>query len=86
MQVKHRKPGDAGLDNLSRTYERALVYMHKMPRIWMDYLTFLSAQHRTTETRHAFDRALRALPVTQHERIWELYLTFARGCKYCRAP
>jgi len=79
-QVKNRKPGDAGLDNLSRTYERALVYMHKMPRIWLDYLTFLSAQHRTTETRHAFDRALRALPVTQHERIWELYLAFARAC------
>eukprot|EP00965_Chrysotila_dentata_P006033 197967-Pleurochrysis_carterae.AAC.3 len=25
-------------------YERALVYMHKMPRIWLDYLEFLSAQ------------------------------------------
>lgn len=29
-----------------------------------------------TKTRHTFDRALRALPVTQHDRIWELYLKF----------
>ena len=27
-----------------------------------------------------FDRALRALPITQHERVWELYLEFAKGC------
>ena len=79
-QVAYRKPGDPALDALARTYERALVYMHKMPRLWLDYLSFLSAQPLPTETRAAFDRALKALPVTQHERIWEIYLAFAKKC------
>ena len=79
-QVLHRRPGDQGIENLNRTYERALVTMHKMPRIWLDYLEFLSGQHRTTVTRQTFDRALRALPITQHEMVWALYLRFAREC------
>ena len=30
-----------------------------------------------TSTRRTFDRALRALPITQHNRIWKLYRSFA---------
>lgn len=52
--------------------------MHKMPRIWMDYCTFLTDQCKITRTRKVFDRALRALPVTQHYRIWPLYLKFVK--------
>lgn len=33
-------------------------------------------QQLITRTRKTFDRALRALPVTQHYRIWPLYLDF----------
>ena len=73
-QVKHRRPDDPAIENLNHTYERALVTMHKMPRIWLNYLEFLTGQHKLTFTRHAFDRALRALPVTQHERIWDCLL------------
>lgn len=32
-----------------------------------------------TKTRRSFDDALRALPVTQHGRIWDLYLQFAKA-------
>jgi pre-mRNA-splicing factor SYF1 len=35
-----------------------------------------------TTTRRTFDRALAALPITQHDRVWVLYLvstTVARG-------
>ena len=32
-----------------------------------------------TYTRRTFDRALRALPLTQHNRIWALYRTFANS-------
>jgi len=64
------------VDSLNSTYERALVSMHKMPRIWMEYLEFLVQQKLVTRTRRAFDRALMALPVTQHDRIWVLYLRF----------
>ncbi|PKA56207.1 hypothetical protein AXF42_Ash011136 [Apostasia shenzhenica] len=59
---------------LNNAFERALVTMHKMPRIWIMYLTSLTEQLFITTARRTFDRALRALPVTQHDRIWSLYL------------
>lgn len=40
------------------------------------YLVSLTQQKLVTRTRRAFDRALCALPVTQHDRIWEPYLVF----------
>ncbi|KAB8235081.1 hypothetical protein BDV23DRAFT_50182 [Aspergillus alliaceus] len=60
-------------------FERALILLNKMPRIWEMYLSFLLQQPLVTQTRRTFDRALRALPVTQHNRIWRLYKTFARS-------
>jgi pre-mRNA-splicing factor SYF1 len=33
-------------------------------------------QCKITRTRRVFDRAIRALPVTQHNRIWPLYIKF----------
>ena len=44
----------------------------------MDYCKFLTDQQKITVTRKAFDRALRALPFTQHSRLWPLYLRFVR--------
>jgi pre-mRNA-splicing factor SYF1 len=49
-----------------------------MPRIWIDYCQFLVDQGKIIRTRRTFDRALRALPITQHMRIWPLYLKFIR--------
>jgi pre-mRNA-splicing factor SYF1 len=60
-------------------FERSLILLNKMPRIWLDYLSFLLKQCLIGKTRRAFDRALRALPLTQHSRIWELYLPFANS-------
>ena len=62
---------------LNNTFERALITMYKMPRIWLEYLEFLTEQKFVTRARRAFDRCLMALPVTQHDRIWVLYLKFA---------
>lgn len=50
--------------------------MHKMPRIWLEYISFLQKQGFLSRTRWAFDSALKSLPITQHERIWPLYLKF----------
>lgn len=63
-------------ENLNNTFERALVTMHRMPRIWIMYLQLLTEQKLLTRTRRTFDRALCSLPVTQHDRIWEPYLQF----------
>lgn len=49
-----------------------------MPRIWIDYLQHLIATPRITKIRRVFDKALRALPITQHIRIWHLYLAWAK--------
>lgn len=55
------------------------LFSHQMPRIWLDYCQFLVSQCKITRSRRSFDRALRALPVTQHPRIWPLYLRFVRN-------
>ncbi len=129
---------DAQLLKLNGTYERALVSMHKMPRIWTDvrlagphmtsaslltclacphgaatpacgayecesqrtlrqaaraspgmsqsmrfdvlqYLEALIAQRQLQLARRTFDRALQALPITQHDRVWVLYLVRLHG-------
>ncbi|KAK0629947.1 hypothetical protein B0T17DRAFT_556258 [Bombardia bombarda] len=62
-------------------FERALILLNKMPRIWEMYLQFLMQQPLVTATRHTFDRALRALPITQHNRIWALYRPFANSAE-----
>ncbi|KAK0627696.1 hypothetical protein B0T14DRAFT_423997 [Immersiella caudata] len=62
-------------------FERALILLNKMPRIWELYLKFLMQQPLVTLTRHTFDRALRALPITQHNRIWGLYRPFANSAE-----
>lgn len=70
---------DVAYEQVNHCFERCLVHMYKMPRMWKLYLEFLMKQKIITKTRHAFDKALRALPCTQHLRwIWPLYIQFAR--------
>uniref|UniRef100_V9KGE2 Pre-mRNA-splicing factor SYF1 n=2 Tax=Callorhinchus milii TaxID=7868 RepID=V9KGE2_CALMI len=78
-QLKGRCVTDPGYEEVNNCHERALVFMHKMPRIWLDYCQFLVDQYKISRTRRTFDRALRALPVTQHYRVWPGYLRFVRA-------
>ena len=73
-------PSQSACENVNRAFERSLVFMHKMPKMWAQYCSFLCRQRPLTRTRRAFDRALRSLPLTQHDSIWGLYLPFARQC------
>ena len=68
----------SAVTSLTYTFERALVTMHKMPVIWLKYLEFLVKQRFVTKCRRAFDKALAALPITQHDRIWKPYLEFVQ--------
>ncbi|XP_014203459.1 pre-mRNA-splicing factor SYF1 [Copidosoma floridanum] len=77
-QLKGRCITDSLFEVVNNTFERALVFMHKMPRIWMDYCALMTDQGYVTRTRHVFDRALRALPITQHHRVWPLYIEFVK--------
>ncbi|XP_015122343.1 pre-mRNA-splicing factor SYF1 [Diachasma alloeum] len=75
-QLKTKCIDDKMYEDVNNDYERALVFMHKMPRIWIEYCGLVTEQCYITRTRQVFDRALRALPITQHHRIWPLYLEF----------
>lgn len=53
-----------------------------MPRLWLGYLSLFihpscPAPLSHTHARRTFDRALRTLAPSLHERIWHLYLTWA---------
>lgn len=74
LAVRGLSPEHPAQEGLTNTYERALVSMHKMPRVWLEYLEHLVGLGWVTRTRRAFDRSLMSLPITQHERIWTLYL------------
>ena len=82
FRIKHlrkRNPVRYKLEfaKVNALFERAIILLNKMPVIWEMYLSFLLRQPHVTKTRRTFDRALRALPVTQHNRIWKLYKAFA---------
>lgn len=84
LRVRHLKGKSPArrkveFQKVNALFERALVLLNKMPRIWEMYLAFLCQQPLVTFTRRTFDRALRALPLTQHQRIWVLYRPFANS-------
>ncbi|TCD61417.1 pre-mRNA-splicing factor syf1 [Steccherinum ochraceum] len=70
--------------SLVATFERALMWLPRMPRLWLLYLSIfnhpfcppiLSHSH----ARHTYDRALRTLPPSMHSRIWVRYLLWAES-------
>eukprot|EP01100_Stratorugosa_tubuloviscum_P001620 TRINITY_DN1366_c0_g5_i1.p1 TRINITY_DN1366_c0_g5~~TRINITY_DN1366_c0_g5_i1.p1 ORF type:complete len:900 (-),score=376.69 TRINITY_DN1366_c0_g5_i1:36-2699(-) len=74
----YRSPNDPIFNFINQTFEKCLFYLHKMPRIWLEYSSFLIKQKKITQTRRTFDRALQSLPLLQHDRIWKSYLNFVR--------
>ena len=79
VAIRATSPDDASRAAVTQVFERALVFMHKMPRIWLDYLDHMGTRALVTARRRAFDECLRALPITQHHRIWPRYLDFVRS-------
>jgi len=79
QQSKNLCPLDPKIESLNNAFERALVFLHKMPKIWIEYLQWRTSHPDITICRRTFDRALRALPITQHEQIWPLYLKWVRA-------
>jgi len=77
--VRGFSPIDPARKEVNHVFDRALVFMHKMPRIWIDYVKFITKQRMITQTRRTFDAALLSLPITQHHRIWPLYIAFIKS-------
>ena len=55
-QCKGRSLDDPLYEDANNAHERGLVFMHKMPRIWIDYGEFLMRQEFVTRSRRTFDR------------------------------
>ncbi|KAL9122696.1 MAG: hypothetical protein Q9187_000752 [Circinaria calcarea] len=84
LRVKHLRNKNPAVHRaeyakVNALFERALILLNKMPKIWEMYLSFLMQQPLVTSTRRTFDRALRSLPITQHNRIWAKYRPFANS-------
>lgn len=77
---KRFSPIDSVIDFTIGCFERALSTLHTMPVIWEMYCSFLARHHRVSEARRAFDRSLRCLPLTQHDRVWQPYVQYAQSC------
>eukprot|EP00915_Cephaloidophora_sp_WS-2016_P004281 GHVH01005764.1.p1 GENE.GHVH01005764.1~~GHVH01005764.1.p1 ORF type:complete len:774 (-),score=105.35 GHVH01005764.1:1154-3475(-) len=69
---------DKEFDRVNALFDRALVNLFNMPRIWIMYGEFLLHQKKVTKTRAVLDQALRLLPITLHQRIWEVYIGFLK--------
>jgi pre-mRNA-splicing factor SYF1 len=59
-------------------FECALVTLHPFPRVWIEYLNFVHTYGNLSPTklRRLANRALEALPVTQHDKIWPVLLQY----------
>jgi pre-mRNA-splicing factor SYF1 len=77
-RIRNLPPTSPAYEQVNQIFERAIIHLRKMPRVWFDYTNFLRSQGLVTKTRQTFDRALRELPVTLHSRVWELYINFAK--------
>ena len=77
-QLSAKSISDKRYDVLIGAYERSLVTMYRMPRIWLDYCALLMFLKRGTQTRNVFDRAIQNLPITQHDGIWKLYISWVK--------
>eukprot|EP00934_Nitzschia_sp_Nitz4_P000309 Nitzschia sp. Nitz4//scaffold196_size54656//45242//48010//NITZ4_006647-RA/size54656-processed-gene-0.55-mRNA-1//1//CDS//3329540450//309//frame0 len=68
--------------DIVQMWEKALVTLNKFPRVWIEYLEYAhtvattSGKMSPTKLRHLANRALEALPVTQHDKIWPVLLEY----------
>ncbi|CAA7267929.1 unnamed protein product [Cyclocybe aegerita] len=67
---------------LIATFERALMWLPKLPRLWFMYFSIFFHPRcpsvlSVTHGRRTFDRALRTLPPSLHARVWSQYLLWA---------
>ena len=70
-------------EEVNKIHEQALIYMLKMPMIWVCYIQFLMEQNLVTKTRMVFNKSLQMLPITQHNKIWEIVIPWAESLSGC---
>ena len=70
-------------EEVNRIHEQALIYMMKMPIIWIDYIQFMIEQNSIINTKKIFNIALQVIPITQHKRLWDIYIPWVESLVGC---
>lgn len=78
--------GVSGFHFLCQLFDKALSNLGKMPRLWIMYIEFLIERRQISRTRQVVNAALRALPITQHDRIWDLVINRFIGSQELMVP
>jgi len=66
-------------DAVVQCFERAVLTLSAYPRVWMEYLIYLQAHPgccSVTALRRTVNRALQAVAVTQHGKLWSVLVPF----------
>ena len=70
-------------DEVNMIHEQALIYMMKMPLIWINYIQFMMEQNSITKTKIIFNKALQSIPITQHKKLWDIYIPWIESLSGC---
>ena len=70
-------------DEVNMIHEQALIYMMKMPIIWINYIQFMMEQNSITKTKIIFNKALQSIPITQHKKLWDIYIPLIESLSGC---
>ena len=70
-------------DEVNMIHEQALIYMMKMPIIWINYIQFMMEQNSITKTKIIFNKALQSIPITQHKKLWDNYIPWIESLSGC---
>ena len=82
VKSNYRLP-NKNYDEINHIHEQALIYMMKMPVIWINYIQFLIEQNLITKTKIIFNKALQAIPITQHKKLWDIYIPWIESLSGC---
>ena len=59
-------------------FEKCAKIFRKFPRVWILYAKFTQGIGLVAKTQEILNRGLVALPISQHDKIWPQYITFAQ--------
>jgi pre-mRNA-splicing factor SYF1 len=60
-----------------QSFERCAKLYSKYPRVWGMYTEFAESVGLLSKAREVLDRGLVSLPISQHQKLWSLYIDFA---------
>jgi pre-mRNA-splicing factor SYF1 len=67
------------VSSVMELFERAVLTLHAYPRVWMAYFDYLQNHPgcvSVTVLRRTINRALQAVAMTQHDKLWSLLVPF----------